>query len=120
MAASVKEYLLEMGVRKEVALDIDEIALVIHNRLVRLKQTGIEKSQLLTDIGKYRHIDQKNPQSLPELMRVCQDLALLSLKFTDRLRLAEHYDIILLNVQTGCYELTNFGMQFYGQRAEVV
>jgi len=114
--ATVKEFLVERGVRRELAVELDEIALAVHSRIVRYKRQGVEKGHILIDIGKYRHQEQKTPKSLPEMLRIALDLVVLALNFNDRFRILEHYDIIKFNLQTAEYELTEFGRQFYAQR----
>ena len=115
MATNVKAYLMEKGVKRELAVELDEIVLAMHLRMARLKKQGVEKGRLLMDIGKYQHLERKSPHAFPEAMRMAFDVSLLTLNFADRLRILEHYDIIRLNVQTGEYEFTDLGRQFYPQ-----
>jgi len=115
MAKTVKEYLLEKGMSKELAVQLDEITIVLHHRMVRLKRQGADKSYILMDIGRYRHLEQKNPSNLMELHRLNLDIGVLILNFTDRMRILENYGILKLNTQTAEYEFTAFGLQFFAQ-----
>lgn len=117
MVKNVKEFLLEKGVRKELALELDEVTLAMHGRITRFNKQGVDKRLIMIDIGKYRHMEHRTPNSLPELLRMTLDFGLLILNFHDRFRILEHYDIIKLNFQTGEYEFTDFGKQFFDPSA---
>lgn len=113
MAKTVKDFLLEEGVRRELALEMDEITLAMHSRIARFNKQGVTKNLVMIDMGKYRHLEQKGLHSIPELQRVTLDYGLLILNFNERFRMLEHYDIVKLNFQTGEYELTEFGRGFF-------
>ncbi len=113
MAKSLKEYLIEKGVHRSLALELDEIALAIQTRMRRLKATGAQASHILIELGKYRHLEQKSPTNLMQMLRVALDLAQFSLNFNDRLHILERYGVIKLNLPTAEYELTEFGKQFF-------
>lgn len=113
---TVKEYLLEKGMKRELALELDELVLAIHHRMVRLNKQGVEKAHALLDTGRYRRMEQKNPQNLPELQRLLFDLTVYSVALHDRFRLMESYGLIKFNAKTAEYELTEFAKQFYAQK----
>jgi hypothetical protein len=116
MTRTVKEFFIEKGLRREVAVEMDEITLAMHSRITRFNKQGVEKNLVMIDFGKYRHLEQKSAHSLPELQRMMLDYGLLILNFNERFRLLEHYDILKLNFQTGEYEFTAFGNSFFAPR----
>ena len=116
MATNVRDYLLEKGMRRELALELDEITLAMHSRIARFSKQGVDKHLILIDLGKYRHMEQRSPKSLLEMLRVVLDFGLLVLNFNDRFRILEHYAIVKLNYVTGEYEFTEFGKQFFVRR----
>ena len=113
MAKNIKEYLLEKGVGREMALEMDEIALAIHSRITRFNKQGVTKNLVLVDMGKYRHLEQKGLHSVAELQRMTLDYGLVILNFNERFRMLEHYGIVKLNFQTGEYQLTDFAKTFF-------
>ena len=112
---TLKEYLMESGVRKDVAVECDEIVMIIRWRQTRFGRQGMDKSQVLMDLGRFRHAEQKTPKSIPEFQRICFDLLLFLAKFNDRFQTLERFDIIFLNVLTGEYEFTENGRRFLEQ-----
>jgi len=113
MAKNVKDFLLEKGVRRELALEMDEVTLAMHSRITRFNKQGVTKNLVMIDLGKYRHLEQKGLHNVQELQRMTLDYGLLILNFNDRFRLLEHYDIVKLNFQSGEYEFTEFGRGFF-------
>jgi hypothetical protein len=113
MAKSIKEYLVEKGVGKEMALEMDEMALAMHSRITRFNKQGVTKNLVMIDIGKYRHMEQKGLHSIQELQRMTLDYGLLLLNFNERFRMLEHYGLVKLNFQTGEYELSEFAKSFF-------
>lgn len=117
MAKNIKDFLLEQGVRHDTATEMELIVMALHYRITKLKSQGVDRALLITDLGKWRHLENKNPQHLMEMLRLCLDVAAYTIRYTDRCRLLEHYDIILFNVYTGDYEMTEFGKSFFEQKA---
>ena len=113
MVKNVKEYFQEQGMAGDLALQLDEITSAMHNRIRRFNKRGVSKNLIMIDLGKYRHMETRSPNSLPEMNRVSLDAMLLALNFEDRLRILEHYNIIKLNYLTAEYEFTEFGKQFF-------
>jgi hypothetical protein len=113
---TVKEYLLEKGMKRELALELDELVLAVHHRMARLNRQGVEKAHALLDTGRYRRMEQKNPQNLPELQRLLFDLTAYSVALHDRFRLLESYGLLKFNPKTAEYEMTEFSKQFYAQK----
>ena len=113
---TVKEYLLEKGMKRELALELDELVLAVHHRMVRLNRQGVEKAHALLDTGRYRRMEQKNPQNLPELQRLLFDLTVFAVALHDRFRLLEGYGLLKFNAKTAEYEMTDFAKQFYAQK----
>jgi hypothetical protein len=115
MVKTVKEYFQEKGMASELALQLDEVASAMHNRMRRFNKQSVSKQLIMIDIGKYRHMETRRPNGMQEMLRVALDGMLLVLNFEDRFRLLEHHDILKLNYMTGEYEFTQFGKQFYEQ-----
>jgi len=114
---TVKEYLLEKGVKREIALELDELVLAVHHRMTRLNRQGVEKAHALLDTGRYRRMEQKNPQNLPELQRLLFDLNVYTVALHDRFRMLESYGLLKFNFKTAEYEMTDFARQFYAQKS---
>ena len=89
----------------------------MHNRIRRFNKRGVSRNLIMIDLGKYRHMETRSPNSLPEMNRVLLDAMLLVLSFENRLRTLEHYKIIKLNYLTAEYEFTEFGLQFFAKPA---
>jgi hypothetical protein len=113
MVKNVKEYFQEQGMAGDLALQLDEITSAMHNRIRRFNKRGVSKNLIMIDLGKYRHMETRSPNSLPEMNRVSLDAMLLVLNFEDRIRILEHDNIIKLNYLTAEYEFTEFGKQFF-------
>lgn len=113
MAKSLKDYLMEKGLRKGLAIELDEMALALKTRMVRLKVQGAQAAHILIELGRYRRLEQKTPTNLMQMLRICLDMAQVSVNFGDRLRILERYGIMKLNYLTAEYELTEFARQFY-------
>ena len=113
MAKTVKDYFLEIGVRRELALEMDEITLAIHSRISRFNKQGVEKNLVMIDMGKYRHLEQKSPKNLQELHRMALDYGVFIVNFHERVRLLELFGLVKLNAQTAEYEFTTFGQSFF-------
>jgi hypothetical protein len=113
MAKNVKEYFQEKGMAADLALQLDEITSAMHNRIHRFNKRGVTKNLIMIDLGKYRHMETRSPNSLPEMNRVTLDAMLLTLNFNDRMRILEFFKIIQLNCLTAEYEFTEFGKQFF-------
>lgn len=113
MVKSVKTYFQEQGMASELALQLDEVTSAMHSRMHRFNKQGVTKNLVMIDLGKYRHMETRNPKSNLELLRTTLDGMLLVLNVEDRFRLLEHHDIIKLNYVTAEYEFTAFGKQFF-------
>ncbi len=112
MATTIKDYLIEKGMRRDLALELDEICLAMHSRIFRFNKQGVDKHLVLIDLGKYRHLEQRSPKSNIEMLRVVLDFGILIVNFNERFRLLEHYGLLRLNYQSGEYEFTDFAKQF--------
>ena len=114
MAKTVKAYFQEKGMPSELALQLDEVASAMYSRIRRFNKRGVTKDLIMVDLGKYRHMEMKSPNSLQEMNRVVLDAMRLVVNFEDRFRILENAKIIRLNYATGEYEFTEFGKEFVG------
>jgi len=113
MVKSVKTYFQEQGMASELALQLDEVTSAMHSRMHRFNKQGVSKNLVMIDLGKYRHMETRNPKNNQEMLRLTLDGMLLVLNLEERFRLLEHYDVIKPNHLTAEYEFTAFGKQFF-------
>ena len=109
---TAKEYLIEQGVKKEVAVECEEIITALRYRIKRFGRTGLDRSQILMDMGRYRHTESRAVRTDAEVMRLLLDISLLVARFPDRFRILEHYDVLTFNLKSGEYQFTEFGTRF--------
>ena len=112
MAQTVKETLMEKGVAKRLALELDEIVLALRTRMRRLQVKSATAAQILIELGKYRRLERISPNSLQQMLRISLDMTQVAVNFSDQLRILERFGLIKLSAQTGEYALTEFGMTF--------
>ncbi len=115
MVKTLKTYFQEKGMSSELALQLDEVASAMHSRMRRFNKKGVTKNLVMIDLGKYRHLETRNPKSNLEMLRTTLDAMLLILSVEDRFRLLELHDVIKLNNMTAEYEFTAFAKQFFEQ-----
>lgn len=109
---TVKECLMEKGVAKGLAIELDEIVLGLCTRMRRLHVESATAAQLLLELGRYRRLERMAPNNHLQTMRIALDMAQITLMFTDQLRILERFGFIKLNMQTCEYALTDFGRKF--------
>jgi hypothetical protein len=112
MTKTVKECLMEKGVVKGLALELDEIVLALRTRMRRLQVQSATAGQILIELGRYRRLERISPNNLLQMLRISLDLTQVVVNFNDQLRILERFGFIKLNMQIGEYALTEFGRQF--------